>query len=830
MAANRTASLRPEALKSYIIDGLDHLKQLGEEKLDIVWRQQIAPYQSRSRHIWPALRAPRSRPLHVLSVKAHFDTTIDIMIGNYEEILAGDFAFTFMPQTQTYADAIRCADVVILYRAIDQQAEQLAAIGREYGKPVVFLMDDDLTTIYELSDEFSYLAPGTPGYLALQSLIRGADLVITCARAAQESVEKLNSRNVVLETNLRETSLTRAKLRLSSSSENGQGPLRIGFAGGSARRDEFAMLWPAIVKASVVLGNRAEFHFWGFEPPGLEQLRSPWHTAPFTFSYEQYLDSLTSTGFDVMIAPLFAEKRAKRAKSPIKFLEITAAGAIGVYSDVEPYLVVIDGVTGFKCQNTVEAWTEAILKAANLSAASRHAMVATAIQVVERDFSSKVQAPRMAATLEAAVLHGLLPRVYDKARIAYICHSPYLGGAENHLLRHATLASLFQFEPLLVLPSQTRSANEELQRRATALGIAIEYLPVAAETEMDASRPLNQSAVAEIRRWLNSNGIALVHSVVLMREVGEATRRAGIPHVASLYQTSSAGPSGAYHCDVVHSDSLLYANRWGEILGTPAMRIPSFVPDEYFDVGVSPRPRATTDLTVAIFGTLQTRKGQLQAIEAAGLLKTRLGFQIRLRLFGYDHFYPDYLLACKQMAERYGISEHVEFSGFVVDTPAAMRDVDVVLCASDWESLPQAVLEAMAAGCLVIATGAGGIGEVVSRRTGILLHDNSAASICAALEDALKFTPSEWSSRTDLAREVARAECSKYAVATELFRLYRKAVDIYRAACEKIRRDAPETATAGVKSSSLSAKEVSATLEIVRSRLHELNGELGPAE
>src|SRR5205085_9624125 len=126
--------------------------------------------------------------------------------------------------------------------------------------------------------------------------------------------------------------------------------------------------------------------------------------------YEEYLDRLTSGAFDVMIAPLFGGKRAKRSKCPIKFLEFTAAGALGVYSDVEPYRPVIDGVNGIKCQNTVDAWTAALLRAASLPYAERKRMVASAIQCIEREFTTEVQAPRLAAALEAAVLHRSLSR------------------------------------------------------------------------------------------------------------------------------------------------------------------------------------------------------------------------------------------------------------------------------------------------------------------------------------------------------------------------------------------------------------------------------------
>jgi O-antigen biosynthesis protein len=836
MALDRNSLLLPGTLASYVVDELDHLRHLGDRKLDAVWRQQVAPYQSRFRRIWPGVRRPADRPLHVLVVKAHFDTTIDITIRNFAESLAGDFAFTFLPQLQTDETAIQCADILLMHRTIDDHALQLEAIARRHGKTVIFLMDDDLTTLHELGAEFSYLAPGAPCRIAMESLIRGADLVVTYSPLMQESVRHLNPRHVLLDTNILRKWLANAKDRLEQPSIDGR-PIRIAFAGGGARREEIAMLWPAIVHASRSLGPRAEFHFWGFTPEGLSELQSPCYCEAFTFSYDQYLARLTSAGFDVMIAPLFAEKRAKRAKCPIKFLEITAAGAVGLYSNVEPYNAVAEGISGLKCENTVEAWTSAILQAAALTPSERKQILMRAIEKIEADYASEGQAARVAATLEAAVLHRLLPRAErGKPRIAYFCHSPYLAGAENHLLRHAILAQAFQFEPLLALPTIASTMIDEMQRRATALGIEVAYLPLTVETEVDASRPLDEPAILEIQHWLRQNRIALVHSVTLMREVGEAARRLGIPHAASLYATGTQTPAAISHCDVVHSDSLCYANRWGDVLNAPAHRILSYVPEAYFAVGESTRHagRAQQDgttLTVGLFGTLQPRKGQLQAVEAVGMLSRQSNARIELRLYGYHHFFPDYLAACKQMADQYGISNLVTFPGFVADTASEMRDVDVVLCASDWESLPQSILEAMAAGRLVIAPNVGGIAEVVSAQTGILMNGNSAASICRALMEALELSEDAWRARIDLSRKVVDAECSRDSVATELFRLYRHAAAECAARSTGTERSikaesrlSPRPAVEPVSPDE--AEQLGESLERLRARLHQINATL----
>jgi glycosyltransferase involved in cell wall biosynthesis len=784
MSKPRDHLLVPEKLNDYPLDNLDHLAILGEHKVAEVWRQQIATFRSRHRHLWTAVQPKRAVPLHVLVVKAHYDTTVDITINNFTALLAGEFHFTFVPELQVDKACIDKADILLLHRTVDDYAVELADFGRALGKAVVFLMDDDLFSIYEVSPEFSYLAPGADYRIALENMVAKSDLAVTYSRLMQDSISQFNPRNVRLETNVPAHRLERAKQRSGEPENSGSAagqPLKIAFAGGGARKEEFAVLWPAVVAISKRLQDKALFSFWGFAPEAVNELASPYNCEPFTFSYEEYLDRLMNSGFDIMIAPLFAEQRAKKAKCPIKFLECTVAGAIGVYSNVEPYAVVEDGVTGIKSENDVHSWTAALSKAVDLSCAQRKTMLGKALCVVESSFTSEIQASWVAATLEAALCHSRLKRPDDsKARIAYFCHSPHLGGAENHLLRHALIAKLYAFEPILVLPLWASDVHEEMQRRATDNGIRIEYLPLQIETEVDKSRKIDTHAVSQIADWLKANDIALVHSVTLMREVGAACRSAGIGHVASLYATSSVEFADIDYCDQVHSDSLIYTNQWATVLGAPARCILSAVPETYFSIGRSRTEKhyATTGaadermLQIGLFGTVQPRKGQLQSIEAMGLLARDHGIKVCLNIYGYDHFFPEYISECLAMAAKYSVGEQLSMKGFVSDTAAELAHIDIVLCASDWESLPQVILEGMAARSLIVAPKVGGIAEVISNTNGILLNSNASEEICAGLLKAVKLEETERNNRLDRAFEVVLCESSRDAVAKSLFKVY----------------------------------------------------------
>jgi glycosyltransferase involved in cell wall biosynthesis len=69
-------------------------------------------------------------------------------------------------------------------------------------------------------------------------------------------------------------------------------------------------------------------------------------------------------------------------------------------------------------------------------------------------------------------------------------------------------------------------------------------------------------------------------------------------------------------------------------------------------------------------------------------------------------------LAAKALA--LGLGDVVAFAGFRSDVPRVLAAADVFALTSDWEGLPNAVLEAMAAGVPVVTTDAGGVAEIVS--------------------------------------------------------------------------------------------------------------------
>lgn len=81
-----------------------------------------------------------------------------------------------------------------------------------------------------------------------------------------------------------------------------------------------------------------------------------------------------------------------------------------------------------------------------------------------------------------------------------------------------------------------------------------------------------------------------------------------------------------------------------------------------------------------------------------------------------------------------GIEDHVEFTGTVTDVWSHLAEADVVVVPSLIETQGLAALEAMAAGCPVVATRVGGLPElIVHEETGLLVPTRDPAQLAAAM-------------------------------------------------------------------------------------------------
>jgi glycosyltransferase involved in cell wall biosynthesis len=142
---------------------------------------------------------------------------------------------------------------------------------------------------------------------------------------------------------------------------------------------------------------------------------------------------------------------------------------------------------------------------------------------------------------------------------------------------------------------------------------------------------------------------------------------------------------------------------------------------------------APGDVVAVVVGRLCRGKGQAAAIEAAASVRERVpGF--RLLLVGDGPLASE----LKALAGERGAAGDVIFAGFRDDVHAVLSASDLLLLASEAESLPLSVLEAMAAALPVVSTDVGGLREAVEDGvTGRLVPPRDPAALADAIAEVL---------------------------------------------------------------------------------------------
>ncbi len=149
------------------------------------------------------------------------------------------------------------------------------------------------------------------------------------------------------------------------------------------------------------------------------------------------------------------------------------------------------------------------------------------------------------------------------------------------------------------------------------------------------------------------------------------------------------------------------------------------------------RPQVSLQLRIAVGGTLQPRKGQLESVKALHLLRER-GHDAILNLYGYALPGLDwYKKEIEKTVLDLGLADRVNVFG-LTSLDALADDNDIILSASSDESVPQTVAESIARGLIPVVALSGGIDElVVDGTNGFVAENHAPEQLAAAIERAI---------------------------------------------------------------------------------------------
>jgi glycosyltransferase involved in cell wall biosynthesis len=356
-------------------------------------------------------------------------------------------------------------------------------------------------------------------------------------------------------------------------------------------------------------------------------------------------------------------------------------------------------------------------------------------------------------------------------RVALLIESDGPGGAERVVLQLATALQAGGARSVAFM----QHGEGWLARELEASGVATEYVPRERRVSFGCARSLQ----AGFRR----HRITLVHSHEFAMAVygGWAAWRAGLPHVITMhgsrYYAARLRRRLALRAAVALSGRMVavstsVARQLSRDLCIPPSHIAT-IPN-----GVPHVPSAPTSLRdelglgpddrlVVSVGNLYPVKGHRHLIDALSLVAPRQP-ALHVAISGRGD------LADPLRAQAGGrlVADRVHLLGFRADIAGILAAADVFVLPSLSEGLPLALLEAMFAGCPIVASNVGEVSVALAHgEAGVLVEAGNPAALAAAIDGLLR----DPARARELGLRAARRAAAEYDVA----QMVRRYVAVY---------------------------------------------------
>lgn len=271
----------------------------------------------------------------------------------------------------------RAADLIIIQRHFP------AAFTENILRSLVRLK---IPIIYDLDDAFLDVPPFHPLYNILSAqapyikwILKEADLVTVSTTPLQETLKKHTTRPIAVQPNLVDWGLFNAKPRRRYRQFN------LLISGTPTHQGDWSIIEEPLAEILNIHKEGVNVIFFGELPekfaghPSVQLIN-------FQPDYKSYASRLRGLNIHAALVPL-EDTEFNRCKSDIKWLEYSAAGIAGLFSNITPYSSSIrNGETGLLVNNTADAWFHGIERLlANPEAAS--AMIESAQRKVREHHS-----------------------------------------------------------------------------------------------------------------------------------------------------------------------------------------------------------------------------------------------------------------------------------------------------------------------------------------------------------------------------------------------------------------------------------------------------------
>lgn len=326
----------------------------------------------------------------------------------------------------------------------------------------------------------------------------------------------------------------------------------------------------------------------------------------------------------------------------------------------------------------------------------------------------------------------------EQVNILFVCPNSQLGGGEIALYNFLSRIDRKRFRPLVVTSSQG-----PLVRKLEQINIPVAVIKVSGfRSPTNALRALwrlKQLITAEQIALVNSYGVNIVtcllawrlrlplivhvHTVDRLKRLDELCLR--LP--GSIVAVCESVKNNLVDSGVLAKKIQVIPNGIDVTPNPGPLRHPT-IREEF---SIDPDAKI-----VGYLGRIAEGKGIHVLIEAAPAILSKHPNTIFLVAGKFQNGereaarYRNRLVAlCKQ----FQIEDHVLFCGFRDDVDSLMQQIDIVALPSRLEAFPMTILEAMASGTPVVATRVGGVPELLTEDTGVMVPPCDPRGLAAAI-------------------------------------------------------------------------------------------------
>ena len=362
------------------------------------------------------------------------------------------------------------ADLVLVQRDFPRFAGPFADLLQnawQYRKPIVYEIDDLLFALPE-----NHVAHHDLSAMLFPMLwgLQSADLVTVSTPALAQALAPFNPHTRLLPNYLDDRLWS---FRRPAPAENASDQVVIGYMGGGTHATDLALVAPILHSLLDRFPDRLLLHFWGGEPPAqLRDLPQVRWTPLDLLDYAGFARFFSDQTCDIAIAPL-EDTPFNQAKSAIKFLEYSALGFPGVYSQVAPYQAVIQtGIIGFHAATPAD-W-EAHLLALIENPDLRFSVATAAQDTIRQDWLLSQHAGAWQAAYQEATVLAAQPDNAHQARFPLLARAASQAlqrqlSIEQELADSKALAELLRRQLDEIMNSRSWQALQKLQSMRTRL-------------------------------------------------------------------------------------------------------------------------------------------------------------------------------------------------------------------------------------------------------------------------------------------------------------------------------------------------------------------------